>query len=70
MEQIEDAAKKANAYNFIMSNQFEDNEANKNDNLGKGFDRRVGPKGGQVIDYLDNRFLVDKNRESLSPELS
>lgn len=41
---IEEAARKANAYDFITKNQFEENGENKN-NAGSGFDRQVGPKG-------------------------
>lgn len=44
MEQIKDAASRANALQFISDNQF-DEAGNKSDDFGAGFDRKVGPRG-------------------------
>jgi ABC-type multidrug transport system fused ATPase/permease subunit len=46
MEEVRFAAERANALNFIINNQFDDAFTDKNINLGKGFDRNVGLKGG------------------------
>lgn len=43
MEKIEEAAKKANAYHFIVNDITE--VAEQKGDMGKGFDKKVGPKG-------------------------
>lgn len=43
MEEIEEAAKKANAYHFIVNDITEVTE--QKSDMGKGFDKKVGPKG-------------------------
>lgn len=48
MEQVINAAARANALQFIEDNQF-DEAGNKTEDFGAGFDRKVGPRGAQVL---------------------
>ncbi|EAS02072.1 multidrug resistance protein-like transporter family ABC domain protein (macronuclear) [Tetrahymena thermophila SB210] len=79
---IIEAASKANALNFIQSNQFQqkDTQINKND-YGQGFERLVGPKGSQLsggqkqriaiaraIARNPNILLLDEATSALDPE--
>lgn len=47
MEQVKNAAEKANAIQFISENQY-DESGNKTEDFGAGFERKVGPRGAQV----------------------
>ncbi|CAD8092756.1 unnamed protein product [Paramecium primaurelia] len=61
MEQIENAAKKANAYDFILNNQFEETQAEQKGNeqqRGQCFDRQVGPKGTQISGGQKQRIAI------------
>ncbi|CAD8071446.1 unnamed protein product [Paramecium primaurelia] len=58
MEQIEQAAKKANAYDFIVNDQFENASDEKQQDFGKGFHKRVGPKGSQISGGQKQRIAI------------
>ncbi|CAD8124583.1 unnamed protein product [Paramecium sonneborni] len=60
-EQIENAAKRANAYDFIIKNQFEETQIEQKGNekqRGQGFDRQVGPKGAQISGGQKQRIAI------------
>ncbi|CAK64833.1 unnamed protein product (macronuclear) [Paramecium tetraurelia] len=61
MEQIENASKKANAYDFVTKNQFEETQAEQKgteQQRGTGFDRQVGPKGAQISGGQKQRIAI------------
>ncbi|CAD8161006.1 unnamed protein product [Paramecium pentaurelia] len=61
MEQIENAAKTANAYDFIIKNQFEEAQVEEKGNekqRGQGFQRQVGPKGTQISGGQKQRIAI------------
>ena len=51
MEQVKNAAERANALQFIIDNQY-DEAGNKTEDFGAGFDRKVGPRGAQVNMFI------------------
>ncbi|CAD8160850.1 unnamed protein product [Paramecium pentaurelia] len=58
MQQIEEVAKKANAYDFIINDQFENASDEKQQDFGKGFHKRVGPKGSQISGGQKQRIAI------------
>ncbi|CAD8176907.1 unnamed protein product [Paramecium pentaurelia] len=61
IEQIENASKRANAYDFITKNQFEETQVEQKGNekqRGQGFERQVGPKGAQISGGQKQRIAI------------
>ena len=58
-EEMRNAAKAANALEFIEKNQFEVGiNEEKNENYGSGFQRLVGPKGSQISGGQKQRIAI------------
>jgi len=57
MEEVRDASIKANAIGFIESNEL-DQVGNDNAKFGTGFQRKVGPKGGQMSGGQKQRIAI------------
>ena len=58
-EEVREAAKAANALEFIEKNQFEVAPTEENNaNYGKGFERMVGPKGSQISGGQKQRIAI------------
>ncbi|CAD8206584.1 unnamed protein product [Paramecium octaurelia] len=60
-EQIENASKLAKAYDFIISNQFEETQITQkgtDKQRGQGFQRQVGPKGTQISGGQKQRIAL------------
>ncbi len=57
MEEIREAATRANAIGFIENNEFDTNAADAA-KFGTGFQRKVGPKGGQLSGGQKQRIAI------------
>lgn len=59
-EEIRTAAEQANALKFIENNQFDviDEDPDKNQKAGMGFDRQVGSKGSQISGGQKQRLAI------------
>eukprot|EP00331_Platyophrya_macrostoma_P007656 CAMPEP_0176430740 /NCGR_PEP_ID=MMETSP0127-20121128/14418_1 /TAXON_ID=938130 /ORGANISM="Platyophrya macrostoma, Strain WH" /LENGTH=1373 /DNA_ID=CAMNT_0017812657 /DNA_START=12 /DNA_END=4133 /DNA_ORIENTATION=+ len=55
---IENAAKLANAHDFITKNDFESHEQEKDAAQGSGYDRKVGSKGSQISGGQKQRIAI------------
>jgi ATP-binding cassette subfamily B (MDR/TAP) protein 1 len=57
-DEMRNAARQANALDFIEKNEFQELEKDKKEDFGTGFRRKVGPKGSQISGGQKQRIAI------------